>query len=129
MCSGELAQMVERSLSMREVPGSMPGFSNTSLLSTFSHLLINQVIYNVYVFVFILFCFICLCIYSFIHLFTYTFMFLSVHSDVYQYLSKSFKHGARTIHVPCLLIVHKIYAQCQTNIDCMKLSLILNSRE
>ena len=24
---GELAQMVERSLSMREVPGSMPGFS------------------------------------------------------------------------------------------------------
>ena len=26
--AGELAQMVERSLSMREVPGSMPGFSN-----------------------------------------------------------------------------------------------------
>ena len=25
---GELAQMVERSLSMREVPGSIPGFSN-----------------------------------------------------------------------------------------------------
>ena len=25
--AGELAQMVERSLSMREVPGSMPGFS------------------------------------------------------------------------------------------------------
>ena len=25
---GELAQMVERSLSMREVPGSMPGFYN-----------------------------------------------------------------------------------------------------
>ena len=25
---GELAQMVERSLSMREVPGSMPGFSS-----------------------------------------------------------------------------------------------------
>ena len=25
--TGELAQMVERSLSMREVPGSMPGFS------------------------------------------------------------------------------------------------------
>ena len=27
--SGGLAQMVERSLSMREVPGSMPGFSNS----------------------------------------------------------------------------------------------------
>ena len=27
--SGELAQMVERSLSMREVPGSMPGFSRS----------------------------------------------------------------------------------------------------
>ena len=27
--SGELAQMVERSLSMREVPGSMPGFSTS----------------------------------------------------------------------------------------------------
>ena len=25
--TGELAQMVERSLSMREVPGSIPGFS------------------------------------------------------------------------------------------------------
>ena len=25
---GELAQMVERPLSMREVPGSIPGFSN-----------------------------------------------------------------------------------------------------
>ena len=25
---GELAQMVERPLCMREVPGSMPGFSN-----------------------------------------------------------------------------------------------------
>ena len=25
--AGEVAQMVERSLSMREVPGSMPGFS------------------------------------------------------------------------------------------------------
>ena len=30
---GELAQMVERSLSMREVPGSIPGFSTTFLLS------------------------------------------------------------------------------------------------
>ena len=28
--SGGLAQMVERSLSMREVPGSMPGFSNSN---------------------------------------------------------------------------------------------------
>ena len=27
---GELAQMVERPLSMREVPGSMPGFSKSS---------------------------------------------------------------------------------------------------
>ena len=27
LTDGELAQMVERSLSMREVPGSMPGFS------------------------------------------------------------------------------------------------------
>ena len=26
--NGELAQMVERPLCMREVPGSMPGFSN-----------------------------------------------------------------------------------------------------
>ena len=26
---GELAQMVERPLSMREVPGSIPGFSNS----------------------------------------------------------------------------------------------------
>ena len=41
--SGGLAQMVERSLSMREVPGSMPGFSNSlfSLFNSFSffHLL------------------------------------------------------------------------------------------
>ena len=28
MCGGGLAQMVERSLSMREVPGSIPGSSN-----------------------------------------------------------------------------------------------------
>ena len=38
--SGGLAQMVERSLSMREVPGSIPGFSNLfflpKLLSFFS---------------------------------------------------------------------------------------------
>ena len=27
---GELAQMLERPLSMREVPGSMPGFSKSS---------------------------------------------------------------------------------------------------
>ena len=32
---GELAQMVERSLSMREVPGSMPGFSKVSTKSLF----------------------------------------------------------------------------------------------
>ena len=32
---GELAQMVERSLSMREVPGSMPGFSKVSPKSLF----------------------------------------------------------------------------------------------
>ena len=30
---GGLAQMVERSLSMREVPGSMPGFSNSEFFS------------------------------------------------------------------------------------------------
>ena len=30
--NGELAQMVERSLSMWEVPGSMPGFSSIYLL-------------------------------------------------------------------------------------------------
>ena len=29
---GELAQMVERPLSMREVPGSIPGFSNSDSL-------------------------------------------------------------------------------------------------
>ena len=29
--AGELAQMVERPLSMREVPGSIPGFSNKFL--------------------------------------------------------------------------------------------------
>ena len=28
---GELAQMVERPLRMREVPGSIPGFSNSEL--------------------------------------------------------------------------------------------------
>ena len=28
VCGGGLAQMVERSLSMREVPGSIPGSSN-----------------------------------------------------------------------------------------------------
>ena len=44
--SGGLAQMVERSLSMREVPGSMPGFSNSNfflLFNSFSffHLLKN----------------------------------------------------------------------------------------
>ena len=33
--AGELAQMVERSLSMREVPGSIPGFSNPSFLFLF----------------------------------------------------------------------------------------------
>ena len=32
-CVGELAQMVERSLSMREVPGSIPGFSIFLLIS------------------------------------------------------------------------------------------------
>ena len=31
--SGELAQMVERPLSMREVPGSIPGFSNHTFFS------------------------------------------------------------------------------------------------
>ena len=31
--TGELAQMVERSLCMREVPGSMPGFSTSVLLA------------------------------------------------------------------------------------------------
>ena len=30
--SGELAQMVERPLSMPEVPGSMPGYSNNTFL-------------------------------------------------------------------------------------------------
>ena len=33
---GELAQMVERSLSMREVPGSMPGFSKENFLFLWS---------------------------------------------------------------------------------------------
>ena len=31
-CPGGLAQMVERPLSMREVPGPIPGFSNNFLL-------------------------------------------------------------------------------------------------
>ena len=31
MCGGGLAQMVERSLSMREVPGSIPGSSNDKI--------------------------------------------------------------------------------------------------
>ena len=35
ICSGELAQMVERPLRMREVPGSIPGFSNSTLESLF----------------------------------------------------------------------------------------------
>ena len=34
--SGGLAQMVERSLSMREVPGSMPGFSNSDFFLLFN---------------------------------------------------------------------------------------------
>ena len=33
MCGGGLAQMVERSLSMREVPGSIPGSSNQIFFS------------------------------------------------------------------------------------------------
>ncbi len=36
VCDGELAQMVERSLSMREVPGSMPGFSKENFLFLYS---------------------------------------------------------------------------------------------
>ena len=32
---GELAQMVERPLSMREVPGSMPGFSKSCAVVSF----------------------------------------------------------------------------------------------
>ena len=46
--AGELAQMVERSLSMREVPGSMPGFSNYSqsrnISNSFSSLLIASTV-------------------------------------------------------------------------------------
>ena len=38
---GELAQMVERSLSMREVPGSMPGFSSGRLFLIFISRLFN----------------------------------------------------------------------------------------
>ena len=34
-CDGELAQMGERSLSMREVPGSIPGFSKVVVLIIF----------------------------------------------------------------------------------------------
>ena len=33
MCHGELAQMVERPLCMREVPGSIPGFSKTNIFT------------------------------------------------------------------------------------------------
>ena len=34
MYCGELAQMVERPLCMREVPGSIPGFSKTTIFAT-----------------------------------------------------------------------------------------------
>ena len=40
---GELAQMVERPLSMREVPGSMPGFSKSSAVVSCSlHALVKD---------------------------------------------------------------------------------------
>ena len=40
--SGGLAQMVERSLSMREVPGSMPGFSNSDFFCFLTLFLFKQ---------------------------------------------------------------------------------------
>ena len=51
---GELAQMVERSLSMREVPGSMPGFS-TSIF--FFHLIFLFFFINFFSLVTLLWCF------------------------------------------------------------------------
>ena len=42
-CNGELAQMVERPLSMREVPGSMPGFSTGDQICLCSELKQSEV--------------------------------------------------------------------------------------
>ena len=45
MYHGELAQMVERPLRMREVPGSIPGFSNSSLFFCVTQRYLLLVIY------------------------------------------------------------------------------------
>ena len=39
---GGVAQMVERSLSMREVPGSIPGISNNTFFNQIHHFLLSE---------------------------------------------------------------------------------------
>ena len=64
--SGELAQMVERPLSMREAPGSIPGFSSVLLLlfsndnNDICYHLNSNFLFNLLVFA-VLFCFALFC--------------------------------------------------------------------